>query len=683
MFSYQKSGILSYLVFPSQLINVTRIFKNLFLLILLCGVLGCQTMPEPVPIEKDGKVYGITKGSFRSRWWNYYERGLSFADGNFWNEAKSDLKRAIAQRDEDQWRARTYGFHFLDYFPHREMGVIYYKQGLLNEAIDELMISLATVKTSKAELYLDRARKAFIIKNQLDTQPPEVDIQSIKQLFQTNAFSIPIQGIARDDTFVRTIRVGNKNVRVDVSSPQIHFFEHVPLVAGRNNIPVVVTDLIGKSTQILLTINVDRVGPIIRIDEPVEGDFPSGDEIFLKGSAYDETGLAELTINGRKIFCDGSVELKIEQVVALEPKEKHIVVQAKDLAGNVTTAKIASSTIASGPPKGPLLVDKQDHIPPILQIRNIGKEYRTYLRQAFIEGNIRDNLEVKHLYINGKQILNKPGRSIHFSHLVELREGINRITVQGVDASGNEETVEIKITQEVLTIRDVGSRLRVAVNPFHRQSIGDDRQLSYGLEDMLTGAMIDRARFSAIERQHLESVLMELKLSQSGLVDEKTALKVGRILAADCMLFGHVLERSNSVEAYIRIVDCETAQILAAIDVYGEDVDRATLPKLGQGLELKLTQEFPLVEGMVISNDGNRIIVDLGKDSRIKSGMKLIVYEIVESIKQSKYDVVQVIGYRELGQARMQAIREQTSSAKMMDGSTIGPIQAYHFVVTR
>lgn len=683
MCSYSKKLIFSDFAFFSRLKSIPFIFYLLSFSILACGVMGCQTIPEPEPIEKDGKVYGITEGSFRSRWWNYYERGLSFADGQFWEQARSDFKRAMAQRDKDQWRARTYGFHFVDYFPHRETGIVYFHQGLFEKAIDELTRSLSFVKTAKAQLYLDRARKALIEKRRLDKRPPEVDIQSMQDPLRTNALSILIQGIARDDTFVRLIQVGDKKVSVDVSSPQIPFAEEVPLVAGRNQIPVVVTDLMGKSTQVLLTIDVDRAGPVIRIDSPAEGGFSSGEEISFRGVAYDDGGLAKLTLNGREIACDGAVEFEIEQTVSLGRQEDKIVVQARDLAGNVTTAEITSAGREGQPRQAATEVETKDLTPPYLHIRNIEKEHRTYLRQAFIEGSVRDDREVKHLFINGRQILNNPGRNIYFSHLVALEEGVNRIAVQGIDAAGNEEKVEIKIVQETAAIRDVGSRLRVAVHQFQRKSIGDDRQMSYGMEDLLTGAMIDRARFSAIERQHLETILLELKLSKSGLVDEKTALKLGRLLAADCMVFGHVLERADSIEAYTRIVDCETAQILAAVDVYGEDVDISTLRTLSQGLELKLTQELPVVEGLVVNTEGDRFIMDLGKASRIKSGMKLIVFEIVESLKQSAHDTELAIGYRELGQARTKAVMEKSASAEMVEETDSDPIQVNYFVITR
>ncbi len=79
----------------------------IFLLTALC-LEGCQTFPD-ISKEKDGKQYGVTRGLFQARWWHFYERGLSFADGQFWKEAENDLQEAIRQRNNDQRQARTYG----------------------------------------------------------------------------------------------------------------------------------------------------------------------------------------------------------------------------------------------------------------------------------------------------------------------------------------------------------------------------------------------------------------------------------------------------------------------------------------------------------------------------------------------------------------------------------------------
>jgi tetratricopeptide (TPR) repeat protein len=77
-------------------------------------------------------------GTFRGKWWNYYERALESAEKGDWDAALSDLNAAIDKRDKDQRNARTYGMHFVDYFPHRELGIAYFNKGDLANAAKEL-----------------------------------------------------------------------------------------------------------------------------------------------------------------------------------------------------------------------------------------------------------------------------------------------------------------------------------------------------------------------------------------------------------------------------------------------------------------------------------------------------------------------------------------------------------------
>ncbi|MDX1779665.1 MAG: hypothetical protein R3339_12355, partial [Thermodesulfobacteriota bacterium] len=84
---------------------------------------------------KDGKRYGTTGGLFKSEWDDYYLRGLSYGEGEYWEDAAKDFAVAIQKREYDQRRARTYGMHFIDYFPNREMGIAYYNMKRYSDAI--------------------------------------------------------------------------------------------------------------------------------------------------------------------------------------------------------------------------------------------------------------------------------------------------------------------------------------------------------------------------------------------------------------------------------------------------------------------------------------------------------------------------------------------------------------------
>ena len=662
---------------------IRRIVTWLCFFALMAGLQsGCRTVSQQGPQKKDGVAYGVTEGAFRHRWWNYYERAMSFADGGFYDEAKQDLRAAINQREKDQRRARTYGMHFVDYFPHREMGIVYYKKGRLKQAVDELTLSLASVQSAKAQLYLDRARKALIRKQKLDKRPPVIRIESPAQPFLFNGFSVTIKGVANDDTFVQQITVGEKPVKIDVSNREIQFSEDVPVVPGRNRIPVRVSDISGKTSEVFVEIHVDRTGPVLRIDKPYQGMTVAGNRVLVEGYAFDDSGLVQYSVNGAKSPCDG-VEVHFKREIPVSVDGKELLVEVRDRAGNVTSAAIdlskgRESIAGKGGVSG-----GRDHLPPTIDLRDLEAEQATYLEQAFIEGCIQDDQSVGRLFVNNAQILKTPCKKAYFSHLVGLKEGENRIHIKGMDLSGNAGDKIVKILRDVLNVRQIGSRLCVAVGHFKRKTVGADRHLSHGVEDLLTADMRKRSRFRAVDRRRLKEVLNELKLSQSGLVDEGSALKAGRILAADCMLFGSVLERTDSVEIYVRLVDTETTEILAAVDVYGEGVDIGKLREISKGLDLKLTHALPVVEGRVIKMDGDRMIVDMGKKARVANGMKLIVYEIGEPIRNPADGSIMGLDVKKLGQARIESVMEKMSFADLLGESDGKGIRPMHSVITR
>ena len=89
--------------------DIQRWRDGLLALLLLVVIAGCAVERGTVYV-KDGKQYGVTaSGIWRERWWNYYERGSSYAEGEFWDSAITDFQAAITQRQDDQRRARTYG----------------------------------------------------------------------------------------------------------------------------------------------------------------------------------------------------------------------------------------------------------------------------------------------------------------------------------------------------------------------------------------------------------------------------------------------------------------------------------------------------------------------------------------------------------------------------------------------
>lgn len=111
----------------------------------------------------------------------------------------------------------------------------------------------------------------------------------------------------------------------------------------------------------------------------------------------------------------------------------------------------------------------------------------------------------------------------------------------------------------------------------------DDPRIERGIAKMLTTALVESNRFKVVERspEVIESILKEQTLSISGIVDSRTAVKVGKLLGAQAVIIGEVSEfgirktgtytgfsGSKKITTRLvvdaRMVDVETGEIIAA-----------------------------------------------------------------------------------------------------------------------
>lgn len=81
-------------------------------------------------------------------------------------------------------------------------------------------------------------------------------------------------------------------------------------------------------------------------------------------------------------------------------------------------------------------------------------------------------------------------------------------------------------------------------------------------------------QYQLIERSDIKQILMEQKLSFSGIIDSDTVASPGKILGVDAIIFGEIqkVEEKNkkvSVEAYLKMVNVETGKIIWAGVVKG------------------------------------------------------------------------------------------------------------------
>jgi len=178
-------------------------------------------------------------------------------------------------------------------------------------------------------------------------------------------------------------------------------------------------------------------------------------------------------------------------------------------------------------------------------------------------------------------------------------------------------------------------------------------------------SLFNQNRFRVIERNLLDLILQEHKLSQTKLIDRDTAVRVGKLLSAQSIITGVIIENHAGIEIVARMVDTETSEILATADVYDEVKDLHALKLLAEGLAIKFHRDFPLVEGAIIQKKGKYIFTDLGQD-KIKVNRRLIIYR-EEPVKHPATGKSFGADYRIIDRARIKQVSPEMSKAEVFN----------------
>ena len=279
--------------------NTKLIICLMVLFVIFPFMNACNTVQKQAYV-KNGKQYGVTKGLFRGKWWSLYERGTSYREGGFLNEAEADLRAAIDQRSEDQRTARTYGMHFVDYFPHRELGITLYKKKLFQESIIELERSLSNEESAKAKFYLNKARKSKITAR--DITPPVILITAPAKNRIVNSFFIQLAGEVSDKNYVASLAVNGIPEFIELSGKTIQFKRKVALLPGSNQITITALDLLGNRQKKHFTVLADYQGPNLSVMNFVNNQQVDKKKVTLIMSYSDESGIEYGSIEGKKTY---------------------------------------------------------------------------------------------------------------------------------------------------------------------------------------------------------------------------------------------------------------------------------------------------------------------------------------------------------------------------------------------
>ncbi|GER92375.1 hypothetical protein A45J_0090 [hot springs metagenome] len=253
-----------------------------------------------------------------------------------------------------------------------------------------------------------------------------------------------------------------------------------------------------------------------------------------------------------------------------------------------------------------------------------------------------------------------------FSFLQRAEAGVKRIAVLDFEDS----SVTTSQTQQVIVTQG-----GVMSQQMERGKVGR------AVSDMLITEFVKDGTFKVIERNQLEKILSEQKLSISGVIDPSDAAKLGKVLGVSAVIVGSVtqfgvdrqtiglfgigIKKSTAkVAINARMIDTSSGEIFFAAEGSGEEeasgvdvggyinVDSASFANSILGVATKKAlkdivkqireQSAKLKESVITAYvamcdiKANTFIIDSGKESGIENDQTLYVIKVLKEVKSPK-----------------------------------------------
>ncbi len=137
----------------------------------------------------------------------------------------------------------------------------------------------------------------------------------------------------------------------------------------------------------------------------------------------------------------------------------------------------------------------------------------------------------------------------------------------------------------------------IAFLPFDNYSVGEYQEklgkLGHALAEFFAHDFGKVSSLKVIERNKMDFLLDEVKLSQEGITSQSAAIKVGKMLGAQLMVFGTISQIDDRHARMVaKVVKVETSEIVASVDQEGKPDFNSMQKQLVEELAEKLDTEL-------------------------------------------------------------------------------------------
>jgi len=222
------------------------------------------------------------------------------------------------------------------------------------------------------------------------------------------------------------------------------------------------------------------------------------------------------------------------------------------------------------------------------------------------------------------------------------------------------------LTYDPMRVTQVGSRMAIAVLPFSIKGRLDPA-LSDGLVEKMITQLVNLRRFRVIERAALEKLLKEQQLQVSGVVDEATAVKVGKVAGADAIVLGSASVAGGNAKINARVVDTESGEAIIARSEIVEGTEAEALESGVEKAAIGIYNELPIVEGYIVNIDRESMYIDLGREKGIRKGSKCVAFREGEKILHPTTGEVLGKKVTKLGELLVLSVQDRLAQVKVLD----------------
>jgi curli biogenesis system outer membrane secretion channel CsgG len=96
---------------------------------------------------------------------------------------------------------------------------------------------------------------------------------------------------------------------------------------------------------------------------------------------------------------------------------------------------------------------------------------------------------------------------------------------------------------------------------------GNVTDLGRHISEKLITKLFQSGKFTVIERQLLNKIMVEQKLSLTGIIDPASAQKLGKLLGVDAIASGSISDLTKTIEINARLISAETGEVFSAASV--------------------------------------------------------------------------------------------------------------------